>query len=673
MVRAVIQHIPMVGNGVVYRRDREGGQVAFLLERLKNITFIKKLYYLIFLLFVELSVVVSGFAGVYWLNLQDARQERTMNQQAEMTWNLLAALHELNDNVSQYILHRQAHNRAQVEQQMPQLLSAFVRLVETQGLERRSAFITHLREDFHRYVELTQRLFQQMDHYGITHNEGLQGEMRQAVHRVEHLLDMQPAQQIQLLLIRRAEKDFMLRSEDSYANAVQQLTNVLLSEVSQSAAKNRKEVADRLIAYRKKFVELVAISHAMNDTVTLLQVLWGDVAGDISNLRAETLKHRAEETLRYEQAAHQWTISLLSGIVLVLLFTGILLSVIFYSNILRPVRQLTEHAQAISRGAYDCDISLSGRDEMGVLASHLQQMKSSLQQANRTLERQVEERTRQLTQSNQDLQHSLAALNQARDELVESEKVASLGRLVAGFAHEINTPIGIGMGSISALPEYLSRLETLLAADEVDGDALDVVLAKIRQMSNLCLNNLRAVAELVTRFKRTSVDQTSEEERRFNVQELLLDVQSTLQHLFKRSKVEIITECSPDLVVQSQPGALGQVITNLLMNSYKHGFDEGHRAGTIQIKVQCEPTKQGQLLVIWYADNGNGIEKEAIKHIFEPFFTTAKGRGGSGLGLTICYNIVRNQLMGKIVCSSIPKRMTSFLMEIPLVDGERKA
>ncbi|MEO5351142.1 MAG: ATP-binding protein, partial [Magnetococcus sp. YQC-3] len=356
------------------------------------------------------------------------------------------------------------------------------------------------------------------------------------------------------------------------------------------------------------------------------------------------------------------------SIALVLVVTGYLLSVIFYGTILKPIQKLTEQAHGIAHGDYDCDISLSGCDEIGVLARHLQQMKETLQRANRTLERKVEHRTQMLTQANSDLKHSLEQLEKTRDELLQSEKAASLGRLVAGFAHEINTPIGIGVGSISALPEYVGRLESLLAADEVDGDRLDEVMGKIREMSSLCLTNLRQVSELVARFKRTSVDQTSEQPRRFNVHELLLDVQSTLQHIFRHSSVEIVIDCPADIVVLSQPGALGQVLTNLLLNSLKHGFEEGTRAGSIAINVQCK-TKHDKLLVIWFADNGNGMESSVLKHVFEPFFTTAKGRGGSGLGLYICHNIVRNQLKGKIVCTSISGQMTSFLLEIPVPEG----
>ncbi|MBF0461155.1 MAG: HAMP domain-containing protein [Magnetococcales bacterium] len=641
--------------------------MRFILNQLKNIAFTKKLYYLIFMLFIKLLVVVGTLGGVYWLNLQEANRDRSIDQLSELTWDLVAQLHELNGNVTRYVLRHEETDQAWVERDMPKLLADFARLQREQTLLKQWEGV-HLQTDFQHYADLVRLLFRQIDRYGENEEKGVQGEMRGTIHQVERLLESHPLWGFQLLNIRRSEKDFMLRMEEGYVVALHQRVSALLAEVGASSDANREQITQRLIEYQEKFQELSTLVLSIQKNTNEIHALWDAIADGITALRVDTQKMREDERLRYHTATDRLAVALLVGVVLILLLTGTLLSSIFYGNILKPIRQLTERAYAIAQGDYDQDISLSGRDEVGVLASHLQRMKESLQQANRTLEQQVAERTALLTQSNTDLRQSFAQLERARDELVQSEKVALLGRLVAGFAHEINTPIGVGVGSISALPDYVNRLEVLLSADEVDGDALDRVMAKIREMANLCLSNLRNVADLVARFKRTSVDQTSEQPRRFNVHEFMLDVVSTLQHMFKRSAVEIVIDCPTDLVVQSQPGALGQVLTNLLMNSFKHGFDEGQRAGTIQIHVQCI-AEDDTVLVIWFSDNGKGMTPHVLDHIFEPFFSTAKGQGGSGLGLYICYNIIRNQLLGKMVCSSIPGHETAFLMEIP-VTGE---
>ena len=567
--------------------------MTFILNQLKNIPFSKKLYYLIFMLFVKLLIIVVAVGWLFWLNRQEVDRWRAVDQQSVVAWNVMAQLQELNGHVYQYVLHHQEANRAVVETKLPEIEREFDQLVHMEG-DSLLPTTTALQENFKKYIARISYLFQQMARYGVTHEQGIYGQMRGTIHRVESLLERHPVWGLQLLNIRRAEKDFMLRMEEGYAIALGQKVNALLVEVTASADPNREEMARRLIDYREKFQELASLTLAMQNSIQVLYTLWREMSGEITALRTAVQQRRETERMRYDEASRDLAILFVAGIVLVLGMTGSFLSVIFHNNILKPIRQLTQQTRAIAHGEYDRDISLSGQDEIGVLASHLQRMKESLQQANRTLEQQVEERTRSLTRSNADFQQSLKQLERTRDELIQSEKVALLGRLVAGFAHEINTPIGIGVGSISALPDYLNRLETLLAADEVDGDRLDEVFAKIRDMSSLCLNNLRNVADLVTRFKRTSVDQTSEQPRRFNVHELLLDVITTLQHLFKRSAVEIVIDCPDHIIVKGQPGALGQVMTNLLMNSFRHGFEEGQRGGIININVQHE-TKHDNL------------------------------------------------------------------------------
>ncbi|MEO5341171.1 MAG: ATP-binding protein [Magnetococcus sp. MYC-9] len=637
--------------------------MGYILAQLKNITFIRKLYYLILLLFIKLLLVVGALAWVAWLGQQEVNRERAVQQLHEATWDVVAQLHALNGTVHQYILHRKDPDWRWIEQNMPTLLSAFDRL-------RQHPLFVHLEsgsllERVHRYSEQVHMLSQHMETIGLTEEQGLQGEMRQAAHRVEHLLEPNPEWNLQMLQIRRAEKDFMLRLEPRYLETLHTLFADLLNKLNRSTDPNRQELDLGLQLYQARFQLLATLTLTLQDEMRSIYALWRGISDGIFSLRASMQRLQEQESRRYEQARHRLLVALGVGIILLLLLTGVLLAAIFYGNILKPIRQLTERAYAIAHGAYEQDISLSGRDEIGVLASHLQKMKEFLQHANRTLEQQVAERTQSLLQANIGFQNSMEQLEKTRDDLVQSEKMASLGRLVAGFAHELNTPIGISLGSVSAMPEYMDRLERLLAADEVDGHALDTVFAKLREMSTLCLKNLCLAADLVARFKRSAVDQTSERPRPFHVHEWLWDVIATVQHLFKRAGVEILVDCPDHIVVQSQPGALGQVLTNLLMNSFKHGFAQGQRPGSVQINVQYE-TERDKLLVIWYADTGRGMPPEVLNRIFEPFFTTAQGQGGSGLGLYICYNIVRSQLMGRMVCTSIPDQMTSFLIEIPV-------
>ena len=267
----------------------------------------------------------------------------------------------------------------------------------------------------------------------------------------------------------------------------------------------------------------------------------------------------------------------------------------------------------------------------------------------------------ELTQTRQELVQKVDELTQTRQELVQSEKMASLGRLVAGFAHELNTPLGVAIGSASALQVEAKKINGLMAQEEVDVDKLLSAVDTIDQGADLTLSNLERAANLVTSFKRTAVDQTSDDVRSFQVHEVINDTINTLHNHFKKTDIDISVACPKELKVKSLPGALEQIFTNLLMNSLIHGFNEGQNAGSININVQLD----GQHLHLVYFDNGKGIAAENLAKIFEPFFTTHRAHGGSGLGMYICYNLVTTQLQGTISCESTKGNGVVFKIDYP--------
>ncbi len=253
-------------------------------------------------------------------------------------------------------------------------------------------------------------------------------------------------------------------------------------------------------------------------------------------------------------------------------------------------------------------------------------------------------------------------LTQTRQELVQSEKMASLGRLVAGFAHELNTPLGVALGSASALQEEIKTINNLFEQEEVDVDEVLSALDCVNKGFNLSLSNLERAANLVTSFKRTAIDQTSDELRTFQVQEIINDTINTLHNRFEKTGIDIQVDCPDNFKVKSLPGALEQILTNLLMNSLIHGFNEGKDAGLINIKVQLNT----EHLHLEYSDNGKGIAQENLEKIFEPFFTTHRAHGGSGLGLYICYNMITTQLQGTIGCESPHSKGVIFRIDFPV-------
>ncbi|MDM8565073.1 hybrid sensor histidine kinase/response regulator [Candidatus Halobeggiatoa sp. HSG11] len=261
------------------------------------------------------------------------------------------------------------------------------------------------------------------------------------------------------------------------------------------------------------------------------------------------------------------------------------------------------------------------------------------------------------------LNHKIEELTLTRKELVQSEKMASLGRLVAGFAHELNTPLGVAIGSASTLQIETKRINEIMEQEEVDVDELLSSLDSVDKSSNLALSNLERAANLVTSFKRTAIDQTSDEFISFKVKELVDNIINLLHNHFKTTAIEILVDCSKELIITSIPGALEQIITNLLMNSLIHGFNEGLDSGTISINIKLV----GEILHLEYSDTGKGIAQENLEKIFEPFFTTNRANGGSGLGMYICYNLITNQLKGDINCESTSGKGSIFKIDFPTI------
>lgn len=259
------------------------------------------------------------------------------------------------------------------------------------------------------------------------------------------------------------------------------------------------------------------------------------------------------------------------------------------------------------------------------------------------------------------LANNIHELETTRKELVHSEKMASLGRVVAGFAHEINTPIGIAVGAVSQGDDTVRRITKMLDQEEVEEAVLRAELSDLQLGGELAMSNLNRAADLVRSFKRTAIDQASDQVRVFSVHEMIEDVFKALKHQLKRLPILININCDAALLIEGAPGLLEQVITNLVMNSVVHGFDNGARGGTIQVLV----ARQHNDLILRYSDDGIGMTTEQASHVFEPFYTTNRHAGGSGLGLFICYDIITEKLGGKIDCASSPQAGCKFTMSFP--------
>ncbi|WP_255365696.1 ATP-binding protein [Alishewanella sp. HH-ZS] len=289
-------------------------------------------------------------------------------------------------------------------------------------------------------------------------------------------------------------------------------------------------------------------------------------------------------------------------------------------------------------------------------AAERQRYQQQLEHANERLESLVRERTA-------NLQKTLDQLRQTQQHLIESEKMASLGNLVAGIAHEVNTPVGIGLTGISHCSYLLSALADSVRAGILGKTQLEQTLAELQHSTALVERNLHRAAELIRQFKQSAVDQSHYELHQFAIDDYIQAVLQTLLPFCRQHEVQLELDLNSGLVLHSYPGAIAQVLTNLVTNACIHAFEPPQAVERARIRVATQALSDGRLL-LQLTDNGCGIPRDHLPRIFEPFFTTRRGRGGTGLGLSIVYNIVQKNLGGELTVASKPGIGTRFSLKL---------
>lgn len=277
----------------------------------------------------------------------------------------------------------------------------------------------------------------------------------------------------------------------------------------------------------------------------------------------------------------------------------------------------------------------------------LKREKDNVKNLNETLEQKVKDRTEELVKM--------------EISLIKSEKMAALGTLVAGVSHEINTPLGIGVTAISHIQDSIREFENKYKSGQLDRKSFEVFLENISETGTIIMNNLNRANRLMQSFKQVSVDQSNEIKRKFKVKEYIEELLISLNPKIKRTKQSIVIKCDDSLEIDSYPGAISQILTNLIMNSLMHAYIP-EDIGEITISFYANE----KYLKMKYEDDGRGISQDILDRILEPFFTTKRDSGGTGLGLHIVYNIVTLQLNGTISCESKVDSGTTFTIEIPL-------
>lgn len=251
-------------------------------------------------------------------------------------------------------------------------------------------------------------------------------------------------------------------------------------------------------------------------------------------------------------------------------------------------------------------------------------------------------------------------LKKAEQSLIESERLSSLGALVAGVAHELNTPIGIAVTAASALDANTKEIAKQIKDGKMLRSTFEGYVDHCRQGAPMILRACQRSARLISSFKSIAVDQTSEQRRKFILHELINDHISMLRTSYKNVNFTFENTVSPDISCDSYPGALGQVISNLISNAAIHAFGP-EDVGSITLSADIE----NECVIIYVSDNGRGMSQDILTRIWQPFFTTKLGSGGSGLGLAICHNITVGILKGTLSATSTEAKGTCFTLRIP--------
>jgi signal transduction histidine kinase len=397
--------------------------------------------------------------------------------------------------------------------------------------------------------------------------------------------------------------------------------------------------------------QLASRTKLLHNTIDASQA---ETIGAIDQLsaRMRQREQRAQET--FDRTLADISRKVLS---IAVIFLGIIItaSVLIALSIRLPLQQIMTAMQAITSGDYDRRVQgTSASDEVGAMARAVEVFRQ-----NAIAKRKTED---ELRTSKEKAESALLELNAAQQNLIDAERLAALGGLVAGVAHEVNNPIGISLTVASSLARRSEMFEAELRSDtQLRRSQLEEFVRASRDAAQQLVANLHRAGELIQSFKQVAVDRSRPERRQFSLSEATDQIIASLRPVLKKAPITVSLEVPDGLIIDSFPGAYGQILTNLFLNAVNHGFADG-RSGTITISAR--PRGHDDVEII-FADNGAGMTPDVQRQAFDPFFTTRRNEGGTGLGLHIVYNLVTQQLGGRMMLDSRPGQGTTFRIIMP--------
>jgi signal transduction histidine kinase len=323
--------------------------------------------------------------------------------------------------------------------------------------------------------------------------------------------------------------------------------------------------------------------------------------------------------------------------------------------LLQPILSLVQTTQLVAQERnYALRVDYQGENEIAQLYDALNLLLEETYDLTTGLEYRVQMRTHEL-------QESLETLKEAQGQLIESEKMAALGNLVSGVAHEVNTPLGNALTGGSIILREAKLIQDSLGDGSLKRSVMDEKLGIILQSATLMIKSLTNAADLVKNFKRISVDQSIDDLRDFDLRAYLETIIQTYRNKLKHQHVEIEIISDPTVLIYSYPGSFAQIFNNFINNALLHAF-EGMEEGA---KITIELQHREEYLMVRFSDNGLGVDEKILPNIFEPFVTSKRNAGGTGLGMNIIYNIVTQKLKGTIHVASQINKGTAFKLRLP--------
>jgi signal transduction histidine kinase len=403
----------------------------------------------------------------------------------------------------------------------------------------------------------------------------------------------------------------------------------------------------------KLSAQLTTRTELLRDAIDASQAEASGIIDELSD-KMRQREQKAQET--FDQTLADISRKVLSVAVI---FLGIIITagVVIALSIRLPLQQILSAMHAITSGDLNRKVQGTGaRDEVGEMARAVEVFRE-----NAIAKRTAED---ELRASKEKAENALHELNTAQQNLIDAERLAALGGLVAGVAHEVNNPIGISLTVASSFARRTEAFEAeLKSGNGLRRSQLDEFVKTSRDAAQQLVGNLHRAGELIQSFKQVAVDRSHAERRTFSLSEATDQIIASLRPALKKAAITLAVDVPENLVIDGYPGSYGQILTNLFLNAANHAFPDG-RSGTITITAKPRGNDDVE---INFADDGAGMTPDVQRQAFDPFFTTRRNEGGTGLGLHIVYNLVTQQLGGRMMLDSRLGQGTTFRIIMPKI------